>query len=281
MDLTLHSRHDSSLPSPALFGTSTSDQTMQLAVDDSLVIASNHTSIERVLVQGNLSQATISKPSEYPADNFTISARQPGSYSLDLFFNYSSDYQINIFVQIANQKTVANNSTFYVSSGPFELEIKATFAARANSSLPMAASETLWEGFVDWLDKFGEAFPAWVKLVYLALGIQFFVVGGLWIKRETAKRESGAQHFDLGNKAFLWLDVAYKFLVVSFLVILAVMGGEVLVLYILRFMFLASFDLLSLWDLFVVGFAAGAVVIAYLFRFALERGFDLKPPEDD
>jgi hypothetical protein len=59
------------------------------------------------------------------------------------------------------------------------------------------------------------------------------------------------------------------------------MGGEVLVLFILRFMFLASLNLLSLWDLFVVGFAAGAVVIAYLARFLLEKGFDLRPTEDD
>jgi hypothetical protein len=38
---------------------------------------------------------------------------------------------------------------------------------------------------------------------------------------------------------------------------------------------------LSLWDLFVVGFAAGIVVMTYLIRFALERGFDLKPLEDE
>jgi hypothetical protein len=46
-------------------------------------------------------------------------------------------------------------------------------------------------------------------------------------------------------------------------------------------MFLASLDLLSLWDLFVICFAAGVVVIAYLIRFTLEKVFDLRPMEDD
>jgi hypothetical protein len=59
------------------------------------------------------------------------------------------------------------------------------------------------------------------------------------------------------------------------------MGGEAVVLFVLRFMFLVSLNLLSLWDLFVVGFAAGVVVIAYLIRFTLEKAFDLKPMEND
>jgi hypothetical protein len=59
------------------------------------------------------------------------------------------------------------------------------------------------------------------------------------------------------------------------------MGGELILLFVLRFMFLASFSLLSLWDLFVVGFAAGAVIIMYIIRFSLEKGFDLKPMGDE
>ena len=83
-----------------------------------------------------------------------------------------------------------------------------------------------------------------------------------------------AEHHDTVDRAFLWVDVAYKFLLVSFLAIVAVMGGEVLALFILRFMFLASLNLLSLWDLFVVGFAGSVAVIAYLLRFTLEKIFD-------
>jgi len=77
------------------------------------------------------------------------------------------------------------------------------------------------------------------------------------------------------------LDIACKFLLTSFVAIIAIMGGELLILFILRFMFLVSLDLFSLWDLFVVVFAAGILVIAYLIRFALEKGFDLKPWDEE
>ena len=119
-----------------------------------------------------------------------------------------------------------------------------------------------------------------MKGLYLALGLQFFVVGALWIARESKRKESAGQRLDLGDKGYLWLDIVYKFLVVSFAAIIAIMGGELLLLFVLRFMFLASLDLLSLWDLFVIGFAAGAIVIVYLIRFGLEKVFDLKPVED-
>ena len=131
------------------------------------------------------------------------------------------------------------------------------------------------------MGKFGEAFPFWVKALYLVLGIQFFAVGGLWIRRQTAKKEEEPQPLDSGDKAFLWIDVTYKFLLVSFLAIILIMGGELLGLFILRFMFLVSLDLLSLWDLFVVGFAGGILVIVYLARFTLGRVFDLKPIEEE
>jgi hypothetical protein len=259
----------------------TRSQDVQLNVGDSLVVASNRMSIERVLVEGNVSYAGIKKPSQYPADSFAISAYSPAIYLLVISFDFQSDYQIRLFVQAPNGSMISNSSTYYISNGPFELDVKVSFSPRANATSIAAPSTSPWEGFVSWLDKFGEAFPMWVKLVYLAFGIQFFSVGGLWIRRETSKRETGVQHLDTGDRAFLWTDVAYKFLLVSFLTIIAIMGGEVLVLFILRFMFLASLDLLSLWDLFVVGFAAGAVIIAYLTRFTLEKAFDLKPVEDD
>lgn len=95
------------------------------------------------------------------------------------------------------------------------------------------------------------------------------------------RKESSAQRLDNGDKAYLWLDVTYKFLVAAFLAIVAIMFGELFILFILRFMFLISLDLLSLWDLFVVGFAAGAIIIVYLTRFTLEKAFDLKPVEDE
>ena len=202
---------------------------------------------------------------------------------LSIFFDYPSDYQVDLFVQHADESATTNNSTYYVSSGSLELDVNAQFSQPVSPPVAITSPSATppWQSFVSWLNKFGEAFPLWVKLVYLILGIQFLTVGGLWIRRETATKGTGPQHHDAGDRAFLWVDVAYKFLLVSFLTIVAVMGGEVLALFILRFMFLASLNLLSLWDLFVVGFAGSVAVIAYLFRFTLEKIFDLKPIEDE
>jgi hypothetical protein len=260
----------------------TRSQDVEVTVGDSLIVTSNHTSIQRILVEGNLSDAILKKPSQYPAQSFSFSSRNPASYQLEFLFNYSNDYVVNLFVQTSNSSTyVSNNSTYYISSGPFELDLKIVFTQRPYISNVIAATASPWQNFVTWLDKFGQAFPMWVKLVYFVFGFQFFAVGGLWIKRETTKKEAGSQRLDAGDKAFLWVDVAYKFLLASFLAILAIMGGEVAFLFVLRFMFLASLNLLSLWDLFVIGFAAGIVIIAYLIRFTLEKVFDLRPMEDD
>jgi hypothetical protein len=226
-----------------------------------------------------LSSANVKEPTQYPANNFTIAAETPGTYLISIFFDYARDYQINLLIQ--TPVGTSGNSTYYVSSGSFELDIQATFNLPPSNASVAQPPVSPWDDFVTWLNKFGQAFPLWVKLLYLVLGVQFFSVGGLWIRRETTKKEISAQHLDRGDRIFLWVDVAFKFLLVSFLTIVAVMAGELLVLFVLRFMFLASFDLLSLWDLFVVGFAAGAVIIAYLFRFTLEKAFDMKPMEDD
>ena len=258
-------------------------QDVEVAAGSSLIVMSNRTSIQRILVEGNVSNAVLRTPSQYPGDSFTIFSRNPETYQVELFFNYSSDYAVNLLVQDSNSSTysVSNNSAYYLSGGPFELDLRIVFTPRPYVSSVVAAPVSPWQSFMNWLEKFGQAFPMWVKLVYLVFGLQFFAVGGLWINRETARKESVSQRLDAGDKAFLWVDVAYKFLLASFLAILAIMGGEVVFLFLLRFMFLASLELLSLWDLFVVCFAAGVVVIAYLTRFTLEKVFDLRPMEDD
>jgi hypothetical protein len=261
----------------------TRSQDVEVTVGDSLTVSSNRTSIQRILVEGNVSNAVLKAPSKYPADSFTISSRSPATYQLESLFNFSSDYAVNLFVQASNSSIyyVSNNSTYYISSGPFQLDVTVVFVPPPYISHVIAATASPWQSFATWLEKFGEAFPVWVKLVYLAFGFQFLAVGGLWIRRETARKEAVSQRLDTGDKAFLWVDVAYKFLLASFLAILTIMGGEVLFLFLLRFMFLASLDLLSLWDLFVICFAAGVAVIAYLVRFTLEKAFDLRPMEDD
>jgi len=256
-------------------------QAIQLNVGESLVVQSDRSSIQRVFLEGNLSAANLTKPTQYPANDFELQALNPGSYALKVIFNYPNDYKVNLFVRDSDANFVKSSTMYYLSGGAFELDVNATFNPRPDNQANVTSSVSPWDSFVNWVGKFGEAFPLWVKLLYLVLGIQFFAVGGLWIRRETATKDATTQRLDAGDTAYLWLDVAYKFLLASFVAIVAIMGGELLILFVLRFMFLASLDLLSLWDLFVVGFAAGAVIIVYLIRFTLEKAFDLKPVEDE
>lgn len=253
---------------------------VQLSTGDSLVVQSDRASIQQVFVQGNFSAINMTRPAHYPAADYEIQAFNPGSFELRFIFDFPSEYQVNLLTRSPDSTSPGNSTTYYLSGGSFELDVSAIFNSRPNTPAIAVPSQSPWDSFLQWIGKFGEAFPLWVKGLYLALGLQFFGVGGLWIARESKRKETAGQRLDLGDKAYLWLDVAYKYLVVSFAAIIAIMGGELLLLFVLRFMFLASLDLLSLWDLFVVGFAAGAIIMVYLIRFSLEKIFDLKPVED-
>jgi hypothetical protein len=254
---------------------------VQLGTGDSLVVQSDRASIQQVFVQGNFSATNMTRLAHYPTGDYEIQAFNPGSFELRFIFDYPSEYQVNLLTRSSSSRLPANNTTYYLSGGSFELDVNAVFNAKPNTSPITTPYLSPWDSFLQWIGKFGEAFPFWVKGLYLALGFQFFGVGGLWITRESKRKEAAGQPLDLGDKAYLWLDVVYKFLVVSFAAIIAIMVGELLLLFVLRFMFLAQLNLLSLWDLFVVGFAGGAIIIVYLARFSLEKAFDLKPVEDE
>ncbi|MGA2460672.1 MAG: hypothetical protein ABSF82_04565 [Candidatus Bathyarchaeia archaeon] len=253
---------------------------MQLTIRQSLVVQSDHTAIQKLFLTGNLTYMNLTKPQQYPANGFEVSATEPSSYEIRVLFDSPGDYTVNLFVKNKDSGLTRNATTYYLSSGPFELDINATFNPHPNDTIPVVASEPPFQNFAKWVGKFGEAFPLWVKLLYFGMGVQFFAVGGLWIRRETSRKESTDQRVDRGDQAYMWVDTAYKFLLASFAAIVAIMGGELLILFILRFMFLASFDFLSLWDLFVIGFALGVIVIMYLIRFTMEKAFDMKPMED-
>lgn len=252
---------------------------LQINVGDSLIIQSNGLTIQQVFLQGNLSAVTFQRPSQYPTAQLEVNATQPSIYEMQVMFNRTSDYTVNLYVRQSATGSIENSTNYYISGGPFELEIDANVSP-AQPQTAFSPSTPTWNGFSDWMGNFGEAFPLWVKALYLLFGLQFMSVGGLWIRRESARKDAATQPMDTGDKAYLWLDVVYKFLLTSFVAIVAIMGGELILLFVLRFMFLVSLNLLSLWDLFVVGFAAGAVIIAYLVRFTLEKAFDLKPLED-
>jgi hypothetical protein len=262
--------------------TVTRTQDVQLYTGDTLIVQSDTASIQQVFMQGNLSATNFTRPTHSPTSEFEIQAFNASSFELRFIFNYPTDYQVNLLTKPSDLSAFGNNNTtYYLSGGEFELDVNANFNARPDSPATVAASVPPWDSFVGWIGKFGQAFPLWVKALYFALGVQFLAVGGIWIGRESKRKESAGQRFDIGDKAYLWLDVVYKFLVVSFAAIVAIMGGELLLLFVLRFMFLASVNLLSLWDLFVVGFAVGAIIIVYCLKFTLEKAFDLKPMVDE
>ena len=168
-------------------------------------------------------------------------------------------------------------ASYYVSSGELLLAIDLNF--KAPDPVTRVASSSPWDSFMDWTTRFGDAFPLWVKLLYLLLGVQFAAVGYKWIRFEDCTRDddSHSSRFDRGSLVYLWSEVFCKFLLTAFLVIAAAMGGQLILVSALRFMFLAQVNMLSLWDLFVLGFAAGIAAIAYAFKLSLQKSFDLKP----
>jgi hypothetical protein len=223
----------------------------------------------------------MTQQTQYPTNNFQITASAPSYFQITVILNQPTSYNVNVFVKSSQPLTTDNSTTYYMSGGQLELDLVANFNPRPDNPVSPVSSISPFDSFTGWVGNFSQAFPGWVKLLYLFLGVQFFGVGGVWIRRETKRKEGTAQRLDRGDRAYLWFDVAYKFLLASFVAIVAIMGGELVLLFVLRFMFLVSIDLLSLWDLFVVGFAAGAVIIMYTIRFGLEKGLDLKPIGDE
>lgn len=213
---------------------------MQLSTGDALVVQSDRASIQQVFVQGNFSATNMTRPASYPTYDYQIQAFSPGSFELRFIFDYPSQYQVSLLTESSGSSSPGNSTTYYLSGGSFELDVSATFDARPTNPAVSVPFVSPWDSFLHWIGNFGEAFPLWVKGLYLALGVQFFGVGGLWIARESRRKEKAGQRLDLGDKAYLWLDIVYKFLVVSFAAIIAIMGGELLLLFVLRFMFLAS-----------------------------------------
>jgi hypothetical protein len=253
---------------------------VQLNVGDSLVVQTTGPAIQKLFLDGNLSAVKIQKPSQYPADHFEVTSSEPGTYDLQVICNQTSDYSVNLFVRENGTNSIYNSTSYYVSAGSLQLDVTIYFDPAPSAADMQASSTSPWDSFGNWMGSFGHAFPLWIKALYLVFGVQFLTVGGLWIRRETGRKAGAKQPLDAGEKAYLWLDIVYKFLLVAFVAIMAIMGGELILLFVLRFMFLASINLLSLWDIFVVGFAAGAVIIVYILRFILAKAFDLKPFED-
>jgi len=241
-----------------------------------LSVSSNRDSLQLVEIRGNLSATNFSSSSRYPTNSFNLTSNAEGHYSIGLTCSYPSEYELTISV-LASSGAKQEEVSYYVSSGQLLLTIDLDF--KAPDPVTPIASSSPWDSFVGWTTRFGDAFPLWVKLLYLLLGVQFAAVGYKWIRFERCAREddSAASRLDRGNLVYLWTEIFWKFLLTAFLAIAAAMGGQLILVSVLRFMFLAQVNMLSLWDLFVLGFAAGIAAIAYAFRLCLEKSLDLKP----
>jgi len=251
-------------------------ESVVLQTGEWLAVSSNRESLQFVEIRGNLSATKFSSPSRYPTNSFNLTSNTEGHYSIGLTCSYPSEYDLTVSVWTSSGAK-QEEASYYVSSGQLLLTIDLDFKA-PDLVTPLATSSP-WDSFVGWTTRFGDAFPLWVKLLYLLLGVQFAAVGYMWIRFERCAREddSAAWRLDRGNLVYLWSEILWKFLLTAFLLIAAAMGGQLILVSVLRFMFLAQVNMLSLWDLFVLGFAAGIAAIAYVFRFCLEKSFDLKP----
>ena len=250
-------------------------ESVVLSTGSWFLVSSDRESLQLVEIEGNLSTARFLSPERYPTHSFSLTSDAESHYSIRLTFDHPSEYRVSILV-IESNGTRRERSSYYLSSGQLLVAVELDFKA----SDPAAAyvSRSAWESFLDWTERFGDAFPLWVKLLYVFLGVQFTLVGFKWIRFENCVREDSLpSRFDRGNLVYLWSEIFWKFFLTAFLAIAVAMGGQLILLSLLKFMFLVQVSMLSLWDLYVLGFAAGIAAIAYVLKLLLEKSFDLKP----
>src|SRR6266571_4446936 len=113
--------------------------------------------------------------------------------------------------------------------------------------------------------------------------IQSVFVRYRWIRFEDERRrlEGHLPPFDRGNKIYLWIDVVFRILLAGFIISLAIMIGEVLVIAVAEYLFFVNLNLFSLVDFFSLFFVAALGTIIYLAREGLDKFFDLKPIMED
>ncbi len=244
-----------------------------------LTVRSDQYAIRTVLIQGNLSAAVVS-PSAYPAKNFTISANSTQQYILDLWLSYPSTYTAFLETRNPASNSVSQVTSYYVSSGDLNLTISAVFQQGPG---PGTGSPLGFNSFYDWLGQFGNAFPLWIKILYLVLGIQFAFVGQRWIRFEDERRglEGHLPPLDRGNKLYIWTDIAFRALLTGFAISLAIMIGELLIILIGQYLLFVNLSLFSLLDFFSLIFVIAVAALIYLAKEGLDRFLDLKPIMED
>jgi hypothetical protein len=268
-----------SITSPAYAAAPNPQENVNLYAGNKLIISSTQQSIKSVIVRGNLSAAIVSN-GNYPSKNFTITTNSTQIYSLNVWLSYPSTYTAAIIISDPTAGTNSQYTSYYVSAGDLNLTIFATFQPAPNNGGGVPLS---WSSFFGWFGQFGNAFPLWIKILYTILGAQFAFVGYRWIKFEDEKRriEGHLPPLDRGNRIYLWIDVVFRTLLAGFIISLALMLGETVVITVAQYLFFVTLNLFPLVDLFSLFFVAVLGLIIYLAREGLDKFLDLKPMMED
>src|SRR2546428_255968 len=121
------------------------------------------------------------------------------------------------------------------------------------------------------------------SILYLALGLQFGLIGYRWIRFEDERRriEKHLPPLDRGNKAYLWTDILFRALLTGFVLCIVVMIGEAIIVLVAQNLFFVTLSFVSLLDFFSLFFVAIIALLIYIGREAMDRFLDLKPLMED
>jgi hypothetical protein len=262
--------------SPGHSTTLSPQENVSLYTGDKLIVKSNQPTIQSIFVRGNLTAANISNTTK----SFSLTTNSTQQYTADLLFSSTSAYTTSIIINDPSSNSNSQYTSYYVSGGGLNLTIFASFQPNPNGG---PGTPVTWSSVYGWFFSFGNAFPLWIKILYTILGAQFAYVGYRWIKFEDERRrlEGHLPPFDRGNKIYLWVDVVFRILLTGFVISLAIMIGEVLIIAVAQYLFFVNLNLFSLVDFFSLFFVAAFATLVYLTREGLDRFFDLKPIMED
>ena len=259
--------------------TPSPQENVNLFAGSKLIITSTQQAIKSVIVRGNLTAASVSNRT-YPAKNFTLTTNSTQIYTLNVWLSYPSTYTTTILIDDPVAGSNSQYTSYYVSAGDLNLTVFAVFQPAPSNGEGVPLS---WSSFFGWFSQFGSAFPLWIKILYAVLGAQFAFVGYRWIKFEDDKRrvEGHLPPLDRGNRIYMWIDVAFRTLLAGFIISLALMLGETIVITAAQYLFFVNLNLFPLVDLFSLFFVAVLGLIIYLAREGLDKFLDLKPTMED
>ncbi len=256
--------------------TSSPQENVNLYTGQKLIVQSNQPTLQSIFVRGNLTAASISNTTK----SFTLTTNSTQQYTANVLFSSSSAYTTSIIINDPSSNSNSQYTSYYVSGGGLNLTVFASFQPNPNAG---SGTPVTWSSVYGWFFAFGNAFPLWIKILYTILGAQFAFVGYRWIKFEDERRrlEGHLPPFDRGNRIYLWIDVVFRILLTGFIISLAIMIGEVLVIAVAQYLFFVNLNLFSLVDFFSLFFVAAFATLVYLTREGLDKFFDLKPIMED